>query len=272
MIDGLYNQSQYCHVGYLQRGLGLVCAAIADWAALRSTRYIDQVAAGMIRACRDAECSCSYFFCFKGACARSSRPIISEYGGYSYPVKGILCEGRQFGYKMFFSREKFTEVLEAFRRQLAAHRPRPLRAVYTSSPMWRPTTVFTYDRRVVKIDLRCCVNNAELARRMPGLICKRQSLTEERNFARANSSITRRRFIRIQRLSWPVMISWSFKPLWSWSIHGRLPRHRCGSRPSNRITFSGCSSPSPISSPSPLRLDRPPPRRGDGKVSCSSPA
>ena len=171
MIDALYNYPSIAMWVIFNEGWGQFDAAeIADWAKRYDpTRYIDHASGWHDQGAGDLQSIHTYFFALRAPRLDHRAVVLSEYGGYSHPVKEHLWrEGRQFGYKMFSSRERFTEAyLKLLGRQLKPLIARGLSgAVYTQLTDVETETngLLTYDREVIKIDPAVLRRiNAELA-------------------------------------------------------------------------------------------------------------
>ena len=159
MIDSLYNHPCVGMWVLFNEGWGQFDAAeICAWTrGYDPSRYLDHASGWHDQGAGDVKSVHNYFFRLKMPPPDSRAFILSEYGGYSCPVKGHLwCEGRQFGYKKFSSRDKLTRgYLKLVESQLKPLIARGLSgAVYTQLTDVETETngLLTYDRQVIKID------------------------------------------------------------------------------------------------------------------------
>lgn len=81
---------------------------------------------------------------------------LTEFGGYSLPVPGHMATDVRFGYKVYDTQEKLNDAIERlYREEVLRYLPVGLAAaVYTqvSDVEDEVNGLFTYDRRVVKVD------------------------------------------------------------------------------------------------------------------------
>lgn len=88
---------------------------------------------------------------------RDRRPyVLSEYGGYSYPVTGHLYSSRVFGYGTYKTTEDFTKAYRKLEKKIQKLEKKGLSgAIYTQLSDIETETngLLTYDRKVLKLNV-----------------------------------------------------------------------------------------------------------------------
>ena len=123
------------------------------------TRLIDSASGWFDQGCGDFLSLHNYFFPYRAKPDKGGRVVIlSEFGGYSYLEPGHSEAGELYGYKKFKDRIKLDQALnELYETMILKNIPRGLSGcIYTqvSDIEDECNGLFTYDRRVVKINTR----------------------------------------------------------------------------------------------------------------------
>jgi hypothetical protein len=154
----LYNYPSVFYYTIFNEGWGQFCADEC-YGLLKSadpTRIIDSTSGWFRRSKTDVDSRHIYFKRLKlkkpsGKCA-----VISEFGGYSYRVKGHLFGEKNYGYRSFDSREKFESALIAlYENEVAPLVNKGVSVfVYTQLSDVEDETngLITYDRQIVKVN------------------------------------------------------------------------------------------------------------------------
>ena len=121
-----------------------------------TTRLIDHASGWHDQGGGDFKSPHVYFVKFKMPWDKNRAVVLSEFGGYSYQVKGhVFDESRVFGYRKFKNRESYVKAFQKlYREQIIPCISRGLSAtVYTqlSDVEDEVNGLFTYDREVLKL-------------------------------------------------------------------------------------------------------------------------
>ncbi|HZJ58577.1 MAG TPA: glycoside hydrolase family 2 TIM barrel-domain containing protein [Clostridia bacterium] len=160
MIDALYNfPSIGMWVPFNEAWGQFDAVEIADWIEdYDGTRWIDHASGWHDQGTGDIKSVHIYFRRLKMPKNIKDRAVvISEYGGYSYPIKGhIWRDGKEFGYKKFKSIDDFEDAY----RDLSKSQVEPLRQTGLSAAVYTQLTdvetevngLITYDRKRIKLN------------------------------------------------------------------------------------------------------------------------
>ena len=157
-VKQLYNHPCICYWTIFNEGWGQFNAdkIYQELKRMDQTRFIDATSGWFNGKESDVESLHVYFKKVKLKKAR--RPVVlSEFGGYSYKVKDhYVNEKRNYGYKLFQSREEFMNDLERlYNDEIVPLIPKGLcGAIYTQLSDVEDETngLITYDRHVTKVD------------------------------------------------------------------------------------------------------------------------
>lgn len=161
MIDALYNvPSIGMWVPFNEAWGQFDAAEIAEWVKKYDpTRYIDHASGWYDQETGDIKSVHIYFRKLGMPKKINERTVvISEYGGYSLLEKGhVWCEGKEFGYKRFKTRDG----LQAAYAELINNQLKPLVKKGVSAAVYTQLTdveteingLITYDREIVKMDM-----------------------------------------------------------------------------------------------------------------------
>ncbi|MFY9446104.1 MAG: MFS transporter [Dethiobacteria bacterium] len=121
-----------------------------------ATRLIDHASGWHDQGGGDFNSPHVYFVKFKMPADKNRAVVLSEFGGYSYQVKGhVFNENKVFGYRKFKDRESYAKAFQKlYREQIIPCLSRGLSAtVYTqlSDVEDEVNGLFTYDREVLKL-------------------------------------------------------------------------------------------------------------------------
>lgn len=157
-VTGLYNHPCICYWTIFNEGWGQFDSATVyeQFQKLDTSRFIDTASGWFAGAPSDVDSRHVYFKPFTVP-PPSDRPLVlSEFGGYAYPVDNhVFCPSRSYGYRAFSSADALedaivqlyeTQILPAVSQGLCA-------AIYTqvSDVEEEINGLLTYDRRVCKV-------------------------------------------------------------------------------------------------------------------------
>ena len=118
-------------------------------------RIIDATSGWFIRKRSDVDSRHVYFKPVKLGKVKNRPIVISEFGGYSYRVKGHLFGDGNYGYRLFKTNEEFEEAfIKLYSEEISPLIPLGISAlVYTQVSDIEDETngIMTYDRRVLKL-------------------------------------------------------------------------------------------------------------------------
>jgi hypothetical protein len=168
----LYNHPSVVYYTIFNEGWGQF-SADDMYSKLRehdSTRIIDSTSGWFRRTMSDVDSRHIYFRSLKVG-SRDSRPlVISEFGGYSLRMPNHVATEKNYGYRLFDSREKFEDAfLSLYRDEVIPLIIRGASAfVYTQLSDVEDETngLVTYDRCVVKLDTQKCSELMEKIRNL----------------------------------------------------------------------------------------------------------
>ncbi len=94
---------------------------------------------------------------------------LTEFGGYSYPIKGHVYSDKQFGYLVFNKKDRLNKAIERlYKKQIFKAKQKGLSAcIYTqlTDVECEINGLITYDREAIKVDIDMIKRvNAELTK------------------------------------------------------------------------------------------------------------
>ena len=158
-VQQLYSHPCICYWTIFNEGWGQFDSdqVYEEFKKLDDTRFIDTTSGWFRRKKSDVE-SLHIYFGPWGKLKPADKPLVlSEFGGYTYPVKGHLFNpGKSYGYKTCKTLEDYGQALEKLYREriIPAARQGLCAAIYTqvSDVEDEINGLLTYDRKVSKAD------------------------------------------------------------------------------------------------------------------------
>lgn len=162
MIDTLFNTVSIAVWVPFNEGWGQFdsCKAYEFYKQKDPTRTIDHASGWHDHGCGDFKSLHIYFRPVRIKKDRKKRPVVlSEFGGYSYQVKGhSYDENKVFGYRIYKDSKSFEDAyVNLYEKQIIPHISKGLSAtVYTevSDVEDECNGLLTYDRKVLKVDMK----------------------------------------------------------------------------------------------------------------------
>ena len=158
MVAQLYNVPSICLWGIFNEAWGqfdseLMLRYLKD---LDNTRVIDATS-GWYNQGNDLVSIHKYILPFKMPKNEKRTVALTEFGGYSYPIKGHVYSDKQFGYLVFNKKDRLNKAIERlYKKQIFKAKQKGLSAcIYTqlTDVECEINGLITYDREVIKVDI-----------------------------------------------------------------------------------------------------------------------